>query len=82
MSCDLNKTTCFDAHKSLNKNCKNTKCRYWHDIDHSNKCIINASQEKIYTLQEIGDMFNITRMRICQIEKHAISKIKSNIKDL
>lgn len=79
MSCNLNKTTCFDAHKSSNKDCKNKKCRYWHDINHSNKCIINASQEKTYTLQEIGDMFDITRMRICQIEKHAISKLKSSI---
>jgi DNA-directed RNA polymerase sigma subunit (sigma70/sigma32) len=28
------------------------------------------------TLQNIGDLFKLTRMRICQIEKNAIQKIK------
>ena len=77
MSC--NNTTCFKAHKSLNKVCKIKKCRYWHDLEKSNNCIINASQEKIYTLQEIGDMFDITRMRICQIEKLSLKKLKTSI---
>tara|TARA_B100001989_G_C24525695_1_gene458522 strand:+ start:542 stop:790 length:249 start_codon:yes stop_codon:yes gene_type:complete len=81
MSCNLNETTCFAAHKSLNKSCKNKKCRYWHNLENTNNCIINASQEKTYTLQEIGDLFDITRMRICQIEKHAINKIKNNLKN-
>ena len=80
MSCD-NNITCFKAHENKNKNCKNKNCRYWHELNHSNNCIINASQDKTYTLQEIGDLFNITRMRICQIEKNAIKKIKSNLED-
>ncbi len=79
MNYNTNKLACFAAHKNLNKDCINKNCRYWEDIEHSNKCIINASQEKTYTLQEIGDIFNITRMRICQIEKNSIEKIKSNI---
>lgn len=77
MSCE--NITCFKAHKNKNKSCKIKKCRYWHDLKRSNNCIINASQEKIYTLQEVGDMFDITRMRICQIEKLAIKKLKSTI---
>lgn len=77
MSCK--NITCFKAHKESNKNCNNKVCRYWHDLNHSNNCIINASQEKTYTLQEIGDMFDITRMRICQIEKSALHKLKSSI---
>ena len=63
----LNETTCFSAHKNLNKNCQNKKCRYWHDLDANNNCIINKSSDNPHTLQEIGDLFNITRMRICQI---------------
>lgn len=71
------KYSCFKSHENLNISCKNKKCRYWHELDSANNCIINASQEKIYTLQEIGDLFNITRMRVCQIEKAAINKLKS-----
>lgn len=71
-------TACFNEHKTRNIDCKNKKCRYWHQIDNSNNCIINASLEDTLTLQEIGDLFNITRMRVCQIEKSAIKKLKSN----
>tara|TARA_B100000131_G_C17741542_1_gene461260 strand:+ start:271 stop:507 length:237 start_codon:yes stop_codon:yes gene_type:complete len=69
-------TACFNEHKINNISCKNKKCRYWHKIKGANNCIINASQEKTYTLQEIGDLFDITRMRVCQIEKAALEKIK------
>lgn len=71
------KITCFNAHKNKNIDCKNKKCRYWHQMEGANNCIINASQEKTYTLQEVGDLFNITRMRVCQIEKLAIKKLKA-----
>ena len=40
---------------------------------------INNNNNKDLTLQEIGDIFNITRMRVCQIEKQAIQKIKKSI---
>ena len=72
----LNEITCFFAHKKLNKNCQNKKCRYWHELDSNNNCIINKSSDSPHTLQEIGDLFNITRMRICQIEKQTLEKIK------
>jgi DNA-directed RNA polymerase sigma subunit (sigma70/sigma32) len=31
------------------------------------------------TLQDIGDIFKVTRMRICQIEKNAIKKLKDRL---
>ena len=72
----LNDITCFTAHKKLEKNCQNKKCRYWHELNSDNNCIINKSSDNPHTLQEIGDLFNITRMRICQIEKQTLEKIK------
>jgi RNA polymerase sigma factor (sigma-70 family) len=80
MKDELSNSTCFDAHKKFNKKCRNTKCRYWENLNTHNNCIINMSNERQYTLQEIGEIFDITRMRVCQIEKKAIKKIKSKIK--
>lgn len=77
---ESNETKCYSAHKSKNKPCKNTKCRYWHDSNIDSNCVINKikSSENI-TLQEVGDLFGITRMRVCQIEKQILEKIKNNL---
>lgn len=81
MSNKFNNTTCFNAHKSCNKSCKVKTCRHWHDLKESNNCILNKVSNNLeknidMTLQEIGDVFNITRMRICQIEKNSLKKLK------
>lgn len=31
------------------------------------------------TLQQIGDIHGLTRMRVCQIEKRAIEKVKQEL---
>ena len=77
MTNDLKKMSCFEAHSNKKKLCKASNCRYWHDLETSYNCIINkVNEEKDLTLQDIGDLFNITRMRVCQIEKNTLKKIK------
>ena len=39
-----------------------------------------ASNKDKWTLEKIGNIFGVTRMRICQIEKRAIEKIQKLIK--
>ena len=34
------------------------------------------------TLQDIGDIFKITRMRVCQIEKSVIKKITQKMSNM
>lgn len=68
---------CFEAYKKYSKNCNKKNCRYWHDLSESNNCIINKSNNNPHTLQEIGDILGITRMRVCQIEKRIINKLKN-----
>ena len=70
-------TTCFSAHKQKNKSCQNKKCRFWHDLSDYNDCMINKiNQTEDITLQEVGNLFGITRMRVCQIEKASLAKLR------
>lgn len=39
------------------------------------KKVISESQDGELTLQQIGDIFDITRMRVCQIEKASLKKL-------
>lgn len=76
----IENTTCFAEHEKRNLNCKKRSCKYWMKCPAQNNCVILAAKSReSRTLQEIGDMFGLTRMRICQIEKVAIAKIKSMV---
>lgn len=79
MTNDLKKMSCFQAHNDRKKSCQISNCRYWHDLKSHYNCIINkVNEEEDLTLQQIGDLFNITRMRVCQIEKQTLEKIKKS----
>ena len=74
---------CFQYNNEYNINCKKRDCRYWLDkTKYQNCCIVAANNDNTsvnsekFTLQDIGDIFKVTRMRICQIEKIAIKKLK------
>ena len=76
---------CFDYNKKCKKDCNKKNCRYWIEEADSQNCCLNlirSEKNKKITLQDIGDLFNVTRMRICQIEKIAIEKIKNKVLDL
>jgi hypothetical protein len=68
---------CFEKCEKENSSCDDRKCKYW--IEHGKCCTILAAKEGPMTLQEIGDIFGVTRMRICQIEKKIMRKIADNL---
>jgi len=71
---------CFEYHGAKGVNCLKTNCRYWIESkNHSNCCIVGSTKKESVTLEDIGKIFSVTRMRICQIEKIAISKIRDKI---
>ena len=71
---------CYEYNKNKNKNCKSKNCRYWiKNCEYSNCTIIAANKKEQITLEDIGKIFSVTRMRICQIEKRAIEKLKNII---
>ena len=40
-----------------------------------------AAKEGPMTLQEIGEIFDVTRMRICQIEKSIMKKMSEDLEE-
>jgi DNA-directed RNA polymerase sigma subunit (sigma70/sigma32) len=70
-------TTCFAEHEKRGAQCQKKSCRQWmNSTCHMNCAIIAANQnDEGMTLQQIGDIFGITRMRICQLEKASLQKM-------
>ena len=73
---EKNETTCWENNKVNKTPCQNKECRLWLQCEANNNCTIIAAEGGPRTLQEIGNLHNLTRMRICQVEKEALRKIK------
>jgi len=72
-----NAKTCFENCRLIRRCCKNTTCRHSINNDQYLNCSLLAVKKgQAQTLASIGKVFNLTRMRICQVEKVAIKKIK------
>jgi len=71
---------CFDAHAAYGVCCKKTDCKNYFSEIASYNCVIIAAKKGPHTLQNIGKIYGLTRMRICQIEKNIILKLKNLIK--
>lgn len=73
---EKNETTCWETNEANNTPCRNKKCRLWLKCKAKQNCTIIAAQDGPKTLQEIGNLHGLTRMRICQVEKEALRKIR------
>lgn len=71
-------TTCFSAHSQCNVDCQRKTCKQWINHPDGNNCVLISAQKGPHTLQKIGQIYGLTRMRICQIEKGIFEKIKQN----
>ena len=54
------------------------ECRHWIECDENKNCSIIAADDGPRTLQNIGDYYGISRMRVCQIEKSLLEKLKNS----
>lgn len=75
--------TCFTTLNKRNDSlvCENRKCEF-NCSRHKKSCAVVAllnEESGRLTLQDVGDMFDLSRMRICQIEKSIINKIKEKV---
>ena len=71
---------CFEMHDFHKIECQNKSCRQWIKCRDNQNCTIVASKKGPMSLQEIGDIMGVTRMRICQMEKRIIQKISDFIR--
>ena len=72
------KNKCYDKIRAGSSPCEEKSCRYFLSSKKHKNCTILASENGPLTLQEIGDIFGVSRMRICQIEKSILKKIKKS----
>ncbi len=70
---------CFELHESCNRDCVNKTCKMWIKAEEHQNCTIIAAKKGPLSLQQIGDILGVTRMRICQIEKKVIEKLADHI---
>ena len=72
---------CVTACKDYGVSCPNSSCRSWIDYEDDLNCTHVAvdKNEEGLTLREIGERLGISFMRVCQIEKSAIEKLKKRI---
>ena len=70
---------CFEYCENKKLSCQKRTCKYWIEHDEKNNCTVLASRDGPMTLQEIGEIFGVTRMRICQIEKKILKTLSSQI---
>lgn len=70
--------SCINNNRECGSVCNESSCRYSMISEKYLNCSMIASEEGPLTLQEIGDCFGLSRMRICQIEKGIFKKIRKN----
>ena len=71
--------TCFDLVDSSSFNCQKSSCKQWIPYEGGKNCVLITTRKSPLTLREIGDIYGLTRMRICQIEKKIYKKIRDHI---
>lgn len=74
-------TTCFFEHEKRGLACEKKSCRLWMTAGEHLNCAAVAAKnnDEGMTLQQIGDIFGVTRMRICQLEKSSLQKAQSSV---
>jgi len=75
---DVQNKRCFETCRDNSLTCTKRSCRYWlKGQKEFQNCTLIAANEGPWTLQKVGEFVGLTRMRVCQIEKSAITKIEN-----
>ena len=75
----LQEQKCYEAVEKHSCSCERKSCKQWIDYPQGKNCLMITTQMGPLTLNEIGKIYGLTRMRICQIEKNIYQKIRNFI---
>jgi len=79
---DFKEPPCYQKISEADIPCDVDSCRHFLASKKDLNCSIIAANEGPKTLQEIGDYYGISRMRVCQIEKSILRKLKIDAKQM
>ena len=72
-------TTCFAMHAAHNVDCQRRGCKQWiHNAAGHNCVLISVQQHGSHTFQAISEIYEMTRMRIYQIEQEVLMRLKAS----
>ena len=72
---------CVASCKACDVACPNSDCEHWMDYEEDLNCSLVAVEKypSGLTLREVGERLHISFVRVCQIEKAALQKLKKRI---
>jgi hypothetical protein len=68
-------TTCYATHAKYEVACMRRRCPNWLNLKNSQNCTLIAASQGAHTLERIGEIYSVSRMQICKIEKQIKDKI-------
>ncbi len=66
---------CYEKNSRKGTDCGRRDCRYWISHPGAVNCTLVAAAKGPMTLQEIGEIIGVTRMRVCQLEKKILTEL-------
>jgi hypothetical protein len=70
---------CLEECKKENTPCKEEQCRNWIEYEQDYNCVLQAVEcHGAMTLREIADRLGLSFVRVQQIEKAALKKMRIN----
>lgn len=67
---------CYDVVNDLTDGCHKKTCRQWINHPRGKNCIVATTRGGALTLNDVGEIYGLTRMRICQIERSIFEKLR------
>ena len=68
--------SCFTIMHETSTECDRASCQNWVSMPEALNCSIIGARSDKMTLHAIGRIYGVSRMKICQIEKEALAKVK------